>query len=991
MSVRKTAFIGTVLAVSSLYILASPPVSADDRGRLFKDAYALYEKGMLGRAKAMFDEMDDVQAEGYSVLCSVGLKEVGYETDMEAYLSEYPYSGLGAGMLWRHALNLFDAGDYAEAGKTMERFQFNDVDKSSRAEYLYKRAYCYFEGGDRDAALPLFERVTDMEYGDFTSPASYGAGYINYEKRNFGEALSWFEQSAGDPRFSEVSNYYIMECRFMMKDYAYVIEHGDEVFDKIPDERKPRLARIISESYLVRGDTANAKKYYDEVGESGKKNRTDYFYAGTLMYSTGDYASAIDNYEKMTDRSDSIGQIADYNLAYSYIRTKNKVAALGAFKSAAESSCDPHITEDAYYNYAKLAFDLNKDNTAFNGYMKKYSDKEKNDEIYGYMALSALYDRDYAGAVETYNKIDELDPDMTANYMKANYLRANQLISGASWRNAVPCLKAVSFYSDRQSAVNRLSRYWLAESYYRDDRYEMARTVFTELYNVSALDGREEGSLLPYNIAYCYYKEGKYDLAARWFDEYARGGGSMKKDAMVRRADCLFAEKKYKDAAQAYMAASDEIADADEVYPYYQAGLAYGLADDLSSKIASLERVSGAHAGSAYYNEASYELGRAYLAAGRNDDAASQLKSLAEGSGDKAYVARALLDLGTIERNEKKYDSALGYYKKVVAEMPGTEFSSDALAAMNLIYQAKGEPEAYVAYVESLDSPSATAGLDMEELVFGAAEQSALAGSWEKALTLLQNYKDRYPQGKFSGRAEFYMAESYRGSGRKEQAVDSYARVLAGSEDTFKENAALTAAKLSFELENYSAALGYYKQLSGIARQKENVHAAALGMMESAYRAKLYSDAITYAGAVETSQASSKQDKLEAVYVKAKSALATSDRASAMKWFSSISGNTGTPQGAEAAYMLIQNSYDEGRFADVEKQVYAFSDSGTGQTYWLAKAFILLGDSFAERDDLRQARATFESVRDGYTSTGADDDVLDNVKMRLSKLDELGK
>ena len=74
---------------------------------------------------------------------------------------------------------------------------------------------------------------------------------------------------------------------------------------------------------------------------------------------------------------------------------------------------------------------------------------------------------------------------------------------------------------------------------------------------------------------------------------------------------------------------------------------------------------------------------------------------------------------------------------------------------------------------------------------------------------------------------------------------------------------------------------------------------------------------------------------------------------------------------------------------EVENKVYAFSDAGSPQVYWLAKSFIVLGDSFVERDELAQAKATFESVRDGYEPQNADDDVRDNVELRLKKLEEM--
>ena len=92
--------------------------------------------------------------------------------------------------------------------------------------------------------------------------------------------------------------------------------------------------------------------------------------------------------------------------------------------------------------------------------------------------------------------------------------------------------------------------------------------------------------------------------------------------------------------------------------------------------------------------------------------------------------------------------------------------------------------------------------------------------------------------------------------------------------------------------------------------------------------------------------------------------------------------------GAEATYVLILDSYDKADFAEVENKVYAFADAGSPQTYWLAKSFIVLGDSFVDRDEFAQAKATFESVRDGYVPSG-NDDVMDNVRMRLERLQEM--
>ena len=104
--------------------------------------------------------------------------------------------------------------------------------------------------------------------------------------------------------------------------------------------------------------------------------------------------------------------------------------------------------------------------------------------------------------------------------------------------------------------------------------------------------------------------------------------------------------------------------------------------------------------------------------------------------------------------------------------------------------------------------------------------------------------------------------------------------------------------------------------------------------------------------------------------------------------FKLLSKEPSTTEGAEACYILIQDQYDRGVYDGLQDKVYDFSSKAKGQNYFLAKAFIVLGDSFAEQGNWAQARATFESIRDGYTPSGPEDDVLDQVDLRLRKLQD---
>ena len=980
------------LALSSELIANGQTTKTD----AFRQAVEFYDRGMFERAESIFSEIaasgQDVMAKGYEALCAVRRQSVGNRNLADQYISEYPYSGLIPQIRFYNALNLFDEQNFSTASAEFARIDMRSLKNSQVPEFIFKQAYSLFELDEYDRAEELFSKAEKMPYSDYTAPSRYSLGYIEYVRKNFEDSFDWFSKAAKDPRFTEQAVPYMIECRYMLKDYSYVISNGDAALDRVTPERKRQLARFISESYLSEGNAAKAREYYEIFGEGAKEmDDADLFYAGSVMYSTGDYKGAVDKFSRMTSRADSIGQIANYEMAYSYIKTGNKVAAMDAFKAASSQPWNEDIREDAHFNYAKLSFDLNNNPSVFNEYMKAYPGKKKDDIIYGYIALACLYGHDYAAAVDAYSNIDLLDSRQKVNYMKANYLRAHQLIEGGGWRDAVPLLKAASYYSDKRDPFNQIARYWLGESYFRSGQYDQAIDVYTTLYNNSALEGKPEGALIPYDLAYCYFKKDDYDGAAKWFDEYLASSKPAKgEDAAARRADCDFLRKDYPSAIKLYEAAIARFPYKDNLYPYLQAGIAYGLTGDKKGKVKVLSSVEEADPSAEFYPEAMYELGRAYVAASDNESAISVFRKLGTSTKDNTIIARSLIELGMISRNMSEYDNALDCYKKVIDLMPDTDYAADALSAIESIYQSEGRGDEFLDYAELIGATRDKTDAEKEQMYFNAAEQVFMTENYSKAISSLKSYLDRYPQGVNVAQTQYYLAECHRNLGQKELACDWYQKSLETEPSGLcSENATLRLAGLSFELEHFKDAYSYYRSLLSIARLDANRHTARAGMMQSAFRGLDYQEAIACADALKADKASSAAEKRQADYVCAKSSLSLGERDKAYALFRSLSSEPSDAEGAEATYMLIQDAYDQGNYSTVQSMVHKFAADAPNQSYWLAKAFIVLGDSFAEQENYAQAKATFESIRDGYTPQGKSDGVLDNVNMRLEKLKTL--
>lgn len=957
-------------------------------------AIGLYDNGMYERARSIFEtvsqESSSPVSEGYMILCDIRMKSGNYQEAIVEYENKYGRTALSDQIHYLNANTLFDEGNFADAALEYAKVHENKFSRKQVSEINFKRAYSQNEAGNDVEAVKGFEKVDAGNSPEYAPAARYALGYYYYNKEDFAKAFDWFKKSASDSRFKETADYYMLECRFMQKDYKYVTDNADNVYGSVPAERRQHLARIISEAYLVLGNPSKAKEYFDrDALQTSSMTRADYFYAGSLQYALGDYQDAISNFSMMSMRTDSIGQIANYQLGYSFIETKNKVSALTAFKDAAALPFDDKIQEDAYFNYAKLAFDLNHDASVFSSYLDKYASGKKGDQIFGYMALTALYNRNYAEAVEAYDKIDELDPSMRSNYMKANYLRAEQLIESGSYKDAIPYLRAASFFTNRQDNFNKLARYWLGESYYMTDNFSEARKVFEDLYNLSALDNMPEGKSLPYNLAYCYLREDDFINAAKWFDIYITGGDkTSRQDAFYRRGDCDFARKDYKAAITSYSRAEAAFNSPNDIYPYYQLGLSYGLSGKNADKLEALSKVRKANSGVPYYNEAMYELGRSYVDQKKYSDAYTIFQTLKASTSDSTFFARSLIELGMLSSNQKNYEEALGFYKTVVEKMPQSTFSEDALLAIESLYQTIGEPDKYLAYIKGLDNPVTKTESETEMIYFNSAEQMFLAENYNKALVALDKYIKDYPSGAKVPQAFFYIAESYKALGQKEKACDYYAKVVEMTgEGSFAEIATLNFANLSYSLEHYSDAYAAFSDLLDNAQIENNKFTAKMGMMRSAFKSRSYPSAIHCADIVKTDNRSDADAIREADYVMAMSYLATSQREMAYGIFRTLSNDPSTDEGAEAAYLVVQDLYDQGNFDDVEPLVYKFSEASGNQSYWLAKAFIVLGDCFMEKGNVKQAKATFESIQSGYEpQRGSKDDVLDNVKMRLNKI-----
>ena len=191
------------------------------------------------------------------------------------------------------------------------------------------------------------------------------------------------------------------------------------------------------------------------------------------------------------------------------------------------------------------------------------------------------------------------------------------------------------------------------------------------------------------------------------------------------------------------------------------------------------------------------------------------------------------------------------------------------------------------------------------------------------------------------------------------------------------------AASMRMEDKEYAAAADLYKRLSTTALQKSTVVEALNGYLEAIVATNDLAAAGVAADEVLESPYAADDLARKAHFVKGRSLQAAGDEAGALTHYREVT-DARTRDAAESYYHIISILYKQGKLKEAEQEVFAFSEQNLPYEYWMGKAFLVLGDIYVKQGDAFQAKATYQSIVDGYTDKT--DGVVDEALKKIESL-----
>jgi len=968
----------------------------------FRNGLDLYSKGQYGDAQKIFEDvakkMDygvsqlKSDAEFYRAMCAIEQTNDDAEYLIGSFINNYPESQKVDFAYLEMGRLRYNQKDYTSALTWFQKIDKKAFNAEQKADMQFMVGYSYFNLNNNDAASKAFFEIKDTD-NKFASPATYYYSHIAYSQKNYATALKGFQKLQKDETFAPVAPFYIAQIYYLQHEYEKVVEFAPALIETASAKRAPEIARLVGDSYYRLKKYVDGIPYFEQYLQKAQNiTREDYYLIGFNYYKAQNFQSAAQNFEKVSTVEDSIGQNASYHLADCYIKLKDKNKARQAFSLASKVNFDPVIKEDALFNYAKVTYEqlyspFNEAIEAFKKYIELYPNTPRTDEAYNYLVQAYSNTKNYKEALESLDKIKTQDASIKRAYQRIAFFRGLELFQNLNYSEAIQKFDLSLKYPDFNRTILAQSLYWKAESYYRLEDYTKAADSYNQFLVSSGAFGLPEYNLAHYNLGYTSFKQKKYDDAIEWFRKYTTISKNEKTqfvgDSYNRIGDSYFVQRKYWTAIDYYdKAISTNKIDVD--YATFQRGFTLGLVDRPQKEIETLQKLISNFPQSNYLDDAIFELAESHQNQKQYNEAINNYKAIERDFPESSYHVKALVQLGLIYFNIDKPDSSSVYYKRVVEEYPGTSEAKNALIGIKNIYVDKGDVDAYFAYTSQLGTFANMSLSEKDSLSYIAAEKIYMTGDCEKSAPALNKYLQDYSKGSFATNANFYLGDCYYRQGNKDKALENLNQVVQGPKSDFTEQALVMVSQIYFDNGQFEDAYNSYDKLENQAEVKNNLLTARLGKLRASANLKKDENTIEAANKVLLTEKLPLEVERETRFKLAVSLLQLNKKAEALDEFAKIANDVRTPEGAESRYHIAEIEYDLGNLDKAESEIFSFSEKNTPHSYWLAKSFILLADVYSKKNDFFQAKATLQSVIDGYAKT--DDGIIDQATAKLNEI-----
>lgn len=667
--------------------------------------------------------------------------------------------------LYKKALDLYKSEKYGSAQKMFQNailaYQGKESDFRTNAEYY--TAICAIELENNDAEYLITQFIYNHPESQMVNDAYMNMARYQYREKKYEKSVYWFEEVDKNQLTKEdLAEYYFK------LGYSYFMEENNE---------KANLA------------------FYEIKDINTKYTAPALYYYSHINYSRGNYQTALQGFEKLTENT-VFAAIVPYYITQIYYLQKKYDKVL---------SYAPELLENANTKRAP--------------------------EIARVIGEAYLSKKDYKNALTYLEMYKEKSSNLLRN---DNYEIGLAYYMNQQYDKATDAFENVTTQSD---SISQSAYFYLADCYLRANEKQKASLAFEAASKMSFIPSIEEEALFNYaKITFeLYYSP--FNNAIEAFQAYiAKYPKSRYTDEAYNYLVLAFMNaKNYKDALESLEKIQDkdnEIKKAYQKIAFYRGLELFNNLDFEGAIVAFDKSLEFPYFNRTLKAKAHYWKAEAFYRLENYEGAISNYNDflLSNGAFGLEEYALAHYNLGYANFKIKNYDEAISWYRKYI----NVSNQNDKIRlgdTYNRVGDAQFKQKHYWAAIEFYDRSVALAAIDADYALYQRAFSLGLLNRPEKKIESLNELLDNYTESNYLDDALYEMGRSYQRIDNSAMAISSYKRVISdfpGS--SFERKSLLQLGLVYYNTDKLNEALEAYMRLIKDYPNSEESSAALTGV-----------------------------------------------------------------------------------------------------------------------------------------------------------------
>lgn len=957
--------------------------------RLMADGRQLFDKGQYVAAHQKFTELIArtgtttqqeqpvqpallAQARFLRGRCSFHLLRLDTEAELDDFIRRHPDHLLVPEAHYYVAKLRFLKRYYKQVPTRLTDTLISTLAPELRPEAQFMLGFSYLQLQDYAGAERHLAPLAAVA-GPLHDRANYYLGIAHYRQQQYAQAFKSFQAVEQSAEFRTKVPLYIASCLVALRQYPLAEDYARQLAKQDTSyEQQDLLFMQLGTAFFENAHYAEAIPYlaYYRNEYSGRPDRAAVYRLGYAYYKTAQYTQASTYLQEIAEAEDTLTQAANLYLAFCHIELDKPEAARLSLQRAWRLAQEPSFTQEAHFQYAKASVALNyydDARTTLQQYLTQYPTHPHAVEAQELLGEVFFYTQKFAEAIAFFEKTPLQNTRAKLAYQKACYYHGLELLQAKDNKAAEQHLqKALAIDAEPDMTLN--ARFWLGEVFFFQKKHEAALEEYKaylaspqakdHVYMPQALMGR----------AWALLRLARYGEAEKAFAQLQKHPGLQQShphlyaEALVRRADALFVQKKYKDANFLYAQAA-ELSAGHPDYALYQNAICQSRLNDHKAARAKLEQVISQYPNASIRPEALLALSNEYLRwENKYDKALEFARQLLNEYPGGSLAPLAYINVALCQAQQQQEDQAIATYKTVVMDYGNAEEPvKTALAELKGLLATHQMDSLIAAYRAKY--PGSKPFLD--EVSFTQARDLLLIQSdYPGAITRLNDFLAEYPNSVNAPEALLLRGQAYAATQEPDKALADFEVLFA--RDDLPKDLLMRAWNQAAEIYFAKGKHGRSAELFDMADKASDNPVDALQARMGLARAKLaLQDTTTalrlYFEIFENPQAPAFSKAKSGLEV-AKIYLLQGKAPKAEPYLNTVANLRSAGPGAEALYLLAKQRMATQAYAAARDTVFVLKDRFPSQHLWRAQAFLLLADAYWALNEKAQALETLRSV-----------------------------